>query len=173
MSKLDRKTFAQVFSTTCLAYEKPFNKELAELFYSDLSGVDTDSVVSAFASHRRHTERGRFFPKVADIFYQIEGSEKQQSENIDNQAELQWSAILAASINGREPENLSIEARSCLRSIGGCHKVGYTLEKDLPFLKRDFIALFKSIAAATSDQIDDSIPLSLELKNKKMQVVAK
>lgn len=173
MNQNDRTEFAKCFAATCLVYDVAPNSEKANAYFSLLSGFSLQQVLNAFAAHPLEPERGRFFPKPADIVYQIDGTEKQRHDTLEQQAELQWSAIVKASSNGVEPVNISLEARSALRSIGGSHKVGYTLEKDLPFLKKDFIALFKSITAASSDQIDDSIPLSLELKNKKTQVAVK
>lgn len=173
MSNLDKKEFAEAFSATCLAYEKAFSPELAKLYMLDLAEYSTESVKRAFSRHRKDPERGRFFPKVADIVYQIEGTQKQKSESVESSAELQWASIMRAAVNGSEPVNLELEARSALRSLGGISKVGYTLEKDIPFLKKDFIALYKSILSASSDQIADEIPLALEIRTKKTQVAIK
>lgn len=169
----NKKRFADQFMLTCLAYEKDFNTALANLYFSDLSDYSDDQVCTAMERHRKDAERGRFFPKVADIIYQINGTAKTRADADESQAELEWSKIYAAACNGNEPANISVEARSALRSIGGAHKVGYTLEKDIPFLKREFMALRKSLVNCSSDQIDDSIPLHSELINKKTQVAIK
>jgi len=169
----NKKQFADQFMLTCLSYEKDFNAALANLYFSDLADYSDDQVCSAMAKHRKDPDRGRFFPKVADIIYQITGTGKQQADNSDSLAELEWSKIYAAAANGNEPVNISVESRSALRSIGGASKVGYTLEKDIPFLKREFLSLRKSLANCSSDQIDELIPLHSELINKKTQVAVK
>jgi len=172
MDSINKKQFADQFALTCLAYEKSFNKELASLYFSDLSEYGISEVVGAFTRHRKDTDRGRFFPKVADLIYQITGTEKQQAESLEHQAELEWAQIYRAAANGNEPKNISIEALAALRSIGGSSKVGYSLEKDIPFLKRDFIALFKSISQASVSQLDKSLPCYDAIINKKTQLIS-
>ena len=173
MNTKQKKEFADSYMATCLAYDKEFNVELAKLYFSDLSEYSIQQVSAAFSKHRKDPDRGRFFPKVADLVYQITGTEKQQGESLDQQAELQWAAIMRAATNGSEPVNISVEARSALRAIGGCQKVGYTLEKEIPFLKREFIALFKSISKAPASQLDESLPCYALLVSKKTQVTVK
>ena len=173
METNQKKQFADNYMLTCLAYEKEFKAEVANLYFHDLSDYSIEQVSIAFSKHRKDPDRGRFFPKVADLVYQITGTEKQQGESLEQQAELQWAAIMRAATNGSEPVNISVEARSALRAIGGCQKVGYTLEKEIPFLKREFIALFKSISKASISQLDESLPCYALLVSKKTQVTVK
>ena len=173
MDHNDRTEFAKCFAATCLVYDVSPNTDKANAYFSLLSGFTLQHVLKAFADHPLEPERGRFFPKPADIVYQITGTEKQQGESLERQAELEWAQIYRASANGVEPKNISIEALSALRSIGGCSKVGYSLEKDIPFLKREFIALFKSISQASVSQLDESLPCYLLLVSKKTQVAVK
>lgn len=173
MNNSDKPKFAKAMARCYMAFDKPVNEQQLHLFFELLSEYSADKVVKAFADHTKDPDRGRFFPKPADIIYQIIGTEKQNSDNLTDLAEIEWAKIHAASSRGQEPANISIEARSSLRSLGGAQKVGYTLEKEIPFLKRDFIALFKSITKASSEQLDPCIPCYAELMNRKTQVVVK
>lgn len=169
----DLNRVVEAYAINCAAFDREFKKQMLDLYLSDLSGFSADQIVMAFNRHRLDPDRGRFFPKVADLIYQITGTEKQQAESLEHQAELEWAQIYRASANGNEPKNISIEALSALRSIGGSSKVGYSLEKDIPFLKRDFIALFKSISQASASQLDESLPCYPLLVSKKTQVAIK
>lgn len=173
MNQSDRTDFAKCFAATCLVYDVSPNTDKANAYFSLLSEFSLQQVLRAFSKHPLDPDRGRFFPKPADIVYQITGTEKQQSESLERQAELEWAQIYRASANGNEPKNISIEALAALRSIGGSSKVGYSLEKDIPFLKRDFIVLFKSISQASASQLDESLPCYPLLVSKKTQVAIK
>ena len=173
MTKNDKLEFAKAFTACYMAFDKDPNTEQMHVYFDLLSDYSVDDVCSAFRAHIKDPDRGRFFPKVADLVYQITGTEKQQGESLEQQAELQWAAIMRAATNGSEPVNISVEARSALRAIGGCQKVGYTLEKEIPFLKREFIALFKSISKAPASQLDKSLPCYDDLITKKQQVTVK
>lgn len=173
MNQNDRTDFAKCFAATCLVYDVSPSTEKANAYFSLLGKFSIEQVLTAFAKHPLDPDRGRFFPKPADIVYQMQGTEKQALELMENKAEVEWAAIVTAASGGYEPKNISVESRSALRSLGGINKVGYTLEKDLPFLKRDFVALVKSITTAKSDQLDESLPLYSELIIKKTQVAVK
>lgn len=173
MIKSDKVEFARAFTACYMAFDKEPNEDQMRVYFDLLSDHKVDDVCLAFRKHIKDPDRGRFFPKVADLIYQITGTEKQQGESLEALAELQWAQIYRASANGVEPGNITVEARSALRSIGGCQKVGYSLEKDVPFLKRDFIALFKSITKASIDQLDESLPCYALLVSKKTQVAVK
>lgn len=173
MDSIDKKQFADQFALTCLAYEKSFNKELASLYFSDLSEYGISEVVGAFTRHRKDPDRGRFFPKVADLIYQITSTEKQNDDRLAQEIELEWSKSLRAASNGRSPANASVYCKSALELIGGVSKVGYTLEKDIPFLRAEFAAKYKALVKASAGQIDASIPHHLELIKTKTQVAVK
>jgi len=170
MTKNDKQEFAKAMTACYMAFDKHQDSNQMAIFFDLLSDYDVVSVCKAFRKHLTDADRGRFFPKPADIIYQITGTEKQQSESLESLAELEWCKIYSSASRGVEPVNITIEARYALRALGGVNKVGYTLEKDIPFLKREFIALVKSITGAKSDQLDKSLPLYSELINKKTQV---
>jgi hypothetical protein len=173
MTKNDKQEFAKAMTACYMAFDKQLDANQMGLYFEMLSDYNVNQVTQAFKAHMKDPDRGRFFPKIADVIYQIIGTEKQRSELQETTAELEWAKIYAAASNGAEPRNISVEARSALRSLGGVNKVGYTLEKDIPFLKREFMALHKSIVGCTSDQLDSSLPLYSELVSKKNQVAIK
>lgn len=173
MTKSDKQQFAKAMTACYMAFDKQQDANQMAIFFDLLSDYDATSVCAAFRKHLTDPDRGRFFPKVADIIYQITGDTKQQAEKLDNQAELDWATILRCASRGAEPTSLQLEALAALRAIGGAHKVGYTLEKEIPFLKREFLATYKAIASASSEQLDESLPLYSLLVSKKNQVVIK
>jgi len=102
----DLNRVVEAYALNCAAFDKPFKKELLDLYLHDLAGYSADQIVKAMSEHRKDPERGRFFPKVADMIYQITGTGKQQADNSDSLAELEWSKIYAAAANGNEPVNI-------------------------------------------------------------------
>lgn len=144
-----RKKFADEFLLTCLAYEKEFKTELANLYFADLQNYSMDQVVSALRSHRTDPDRGRFFPKVADVVYQI----TLQNKNPDTTPELEWFKVLKAAANGRKPITSNQTTLAALQMVGGCNAVGYAEQSNIERLKRSFMDAYKAIEQASANDL--------------------
>jgi len=144
-----RKKFADEFLLTCLAYEKEFKTELANLYFADLQRYGIDQVVFALQSHRTDPDRGRFFPKVADVVYQI----GQQNKKPDTTPEIEWFKVLKAASNGRKPATDNQATLAALQMVGGCNAVGYADQADVVRLKRSFMDAYKAIEQASPNDL--------------------
>ncbi len=144
-----RKKFADEFLLTCLAYEKEFKTELANLYFSDLERYGIDQLVSAMRQHRLDPDRGRFFPKVADLVYQI----GLQNKKPDTTPELEWFKVLKAASNGRNPATDNQATLAALQMVGGCNAIGYAEQSNLERLKRSFMDAYKAIEQASANDL--------------------
>lgn len=144
-----RKKFADEFLLTCLAYEKEFKTELANLYFADLERYGIEPLVSAMRQHRLDPDRGRFFPKVADLVYQI----GLQNKKPDTTPELEWFKVLKAAGNGRKPATDNQATLAALQMVGGCNAVGYAEQADLVRLKRSFMDAYKAIEQASANDL--------------------
>lgn len=167
----DKKQFADHFMLTCLAYEKEFNPEMAKLYFSDLKEFTDYDVVSAFSQHRKDPDRGRFFPKVADIIFQIQ----KLSRAIDARqlAELEWSKVLRAAAKGLKPKDATPEAIGALQITGGVKVIGYAEVPELARLRKTFIDSFTALQDCKASEVPEHLENALEIKNKKQQVAVR
>jgi len=167
----DKKQFADHFMLTCLAYEKEFKPELAKLYFSDLQEFDDYAVAAAFNAHRKDPDRGRFFPKVADIIHQIRKTD--QRTDVRQLAELEWSKVVRAAAKGLKPKDATPEARGALQIAGGVKAVGYAEVTELLRLKKTFIDSFTALLDCKESEVPEHLDNALEIKNKKQQVIVR
>jgi hypothetical protein len=166
---IDKKQFADHFMLTCLAYDKEFNPELAKLYFADLQEFQDSQVVSAFNQHRKDPDRGRFFPKVADIVYQIQ----KQSAPIDSAStiELEWSKVIKAVSRGVKPSNCTQETLGALQMVGGVQVVGYADAIELSRIKKAFADSYNALSNCRADEVPEHLHNAVELKQSKMAVI--
>lgn len=149
MNAHDLQKIVEAYSITCLSYEKAFNKQLLDLFISDLSCYSAQQISQALQDHRLDPDRGRFFPKVADLVYQI----GLQNKKPDTTPELEWFKVLKAAGNGRKPVTDNEATLAALQMVGGCNAIGYAEQADLVRLKRSFMDAYKAIEQASANDL--------------------
>lgn len=165
MNAEDKKQFADNFMLTCLAYDKSFKAELAYLYFADLSGYEVGKVCQAMSNHRKDPERGRFFPTVADLIYQLN-----KITGSGSAAELEWHRVVNFASRGRKPSGNEFTL-AALQMIGGCDKVGYAEPGELQHLRRQFLENYKQISDCSAAQVPTFLSNAAELKQIKQQVI--
>lgn len=63
----DKQRFSALMDDLGLVYDKAVSVELKRLYWDDLGHLPIDAIESAMRAHRRDPERGRFWPRPADI----------------------------------------------------------------------------------------------------------
>ncbi len=169
MNKQDKQAFADGYALTCLAYEKKFNPEQANLYFGDLSEYEVSHVVSAMTSHRKDPDRGRFFPSIADLVFQINKASK--PVDAKSIAELEWSKVIAAASRGAVFKSDNQIAIGSVQMIGGVRLVGYAEAQELARLKKGFIDCYLSLLDCKAEQVPEHLTNAQQLKQIKMQVV--
>lgn len=169
MNNADKKQFAENFMLTCLAYDKAFKPELANLFLADLAEFDINQVVHAMTAHRKEPDRGRFFPSIADIIFQINKSSK--PVDAKSIAELEWSKVIAAASRGIAFKSDNEIAIGSLQMAGGVRLVGYAEPQELARLKKSFVDSYLSLSDCKAEQVPEHLNNAQQLKQIKMQVI--
>lgn len=155
MTKSDKLEFAKAFTACYMAFDKEPNEDQMRVYFDLLSDHDITQVSAAFRCHIKDPDRGRFFPKVADIIYQIE----MQTPKIDFKfvCELEWSKVIKAAANGLKPKTDDQYTLAALQLIGGFNRVGYADIKDLYTLKASFAANYQALATAPVSRLPDHL----------------
>lgn len=168
MTKNDKPEFAKAITSCYMAFDKQPSEEQMRIYFDLLSGYQVSDVCSAFRKHITDSDRGRFFPKVADIVYQIEKQNKPQ--DLKQAAELEWSKVLAAASKGIKPANCSEISVGALSMIGGVSVVGYAEPAELARLRKYFFDCYESLSTCSTNQVPSHIENALEIKQQKQQV---
>ena len=73
MSKPDKQRISDLLDDLGLIYDREVSVNLKRLYWEDLGGFPIAAIEAACQAHRRDRDRGRFFPKPADLLARIGG----------------------------------------------------------------------------------------------------
>lgn len=164
----NNKAIADAFAACCITYDQQFSVEKAKVYSSLLEGYSAEEISNAFRDHMKDTDRGRFFPKPADVIYQIEKRNKVSSEGL---ADLEWAKIIKAASKGVKPNDCNQYALAALQITGGLKVVGFAEQTELARLKKTFIDSYKTLVECSAAQVPGHLSNYAELKQIKQQVV--
>ena len=72
-TKSDKQRFSDLLDDLGLIYDREVSVNLKRLYWEDLGGFPIAAIEAACQAHRRDRDRGRFFPKPADLLARIGG----------------------------------------------------------------------------------------------------
>ena len=72
-TKSDKQRFSDLLDDLGLIYDKDVSVNLKRLYWEDLGSYPITAIEVACQAHRRDRDRGRFFPKPADLLARIGG----------------------------------------------------------------------------------------------------
>lgn len=70
---MSKHRFAAVLDDLGTVYEKDVSPALKRLYWEDLGHLPIETIEAAASAHRRDPDRGRFFPKPADLLAKVPG----------------------------------------------------------------------------------------------------
>lgn len=73
MSKPDKQLFSDAMDDLGVIYDKDISVAMKRLYWDDLGHYPIAAIEAACQAHRRDRDRGRFFPKPADLLARIGG----------------------------------------------------------------------------------------------------
>jgi len=82
MKPENAKEFELLMMETGEVYDLMPSKAKIAIYFRSLHGISLEKVKEAFQIHIEDQERGRFFPKPADIIYAYEGTGPQYEKYI-------------------------------------------------------------------------------------------
>ena len=102
-------------------------------------------------NHRKDPDRGRFFPKPADIIHQINAQARAAIS--PEKMSLLWSSVVKAASRGLAPATTDEYLIAALQIIGGHKAVGYADPVELNRLQKEFSANYAAIARANINEL--------------------
>jgi hypothetical protein len=73
VSKPDKQRFSEAMDDLGVIYDKDITVAMKRLYWEDLENYPIAAIEAACQAHRRDRDRGRFFPKPADLLARIGG----------------------------------------------------------------------------------------------------
>jgi hypothetical protein len=132
MEASDKSKFAASLVGLGELYDRVISVSVAAIYFEDLKAYPLQTVLDALAAHRRDPDRGRFFPKVADLIHKLECS----SEEIGLTAWAEVRRLLGDSHNAMSSDPI---AERVVQDLGGWVRLGLTDIDKLVWVEKEFV----------------------------------
>jgi len=133
---LNQQAFVKELQALADRFNRTISDELARRYYTDLQHLETEDFLKAAHTIYKHDT---FWPAPARFLEAVGMDPK-------SQAELAWEQTLDDARNGKaQPYSMYGPAHAhALRKIGGLTALGRVNEDRLPFIRREFVSIFKA-----------------------------
>lgn len=140
MLKEDYQRFSALWKAVVGIYGREIDDLAVGMVFRSLSRYTVEQVQKALDCHMMDSSGGKFMPKPADIVKHIEGDP-------EGKALLAWSKFLGAIARPGVYETVVFDdllIMAVVENMGGWIKWELVGDKELPYLKNDFVKLYKS-----------------------------
>lgn len=134
MEQRDKPRFAEALAGMGEMYDKTVTTSLASMYFADLAEHSIDAVLGAMAAHRKDPDRGRFFPRVADVIHQINAARLNASEA----AMLAWVEVPKLLQNSRAAKAADPITERVVSDLGGWVALGRKSPSELVWIAKEF-----------------------------------
>jgi len=160
MDNSDKKEFAKTMQLASIAYDRECDQPMLRAYFEFLEDYSVDQIKLAVKAHCVGTGvESKFFPKVADITSQIEGTRKQTDQAEQFNAEAAWLSIPKA-IRGTgqygSPQFHDPVTTACV-SIMGWKTLCNMTEKEVTWKMKEFVELYQNLKNKPIDQLPNNI----------------
>jgi len=138
--------FGRILSAVAQMYSKKMTKTTFNLYFESLKNYDFSVIRQALESHLINPDVGQFMPKPADIVREIEGG-------TEDRALIAWTKFeKAISSVGHYKSIVFDDARIhvVVVDMGGWIKFGTVFEKEMPFLRIEFVKRYRATKNVTA-----------------------
>ena len=137
--------FAMEMAKMSELYQKPMSEAMIALYFDDLAAYAIAAVIAGLRAHRLDPDRGRFFPKPADVVQKVQG-------DTEARALLAWDDAVAAVIDVGPYESVRFRDPLITRVIaamGGWPSFYDWSDKEMPFKRKEFCDRYSVYARNT------------------------
>lgn len=164
----DKKKFMTLFYAAGEYYDKSISKELLQMYFNGLINYSIEEVEQAINLHMQDSDRGRFFPKIADFSHKLQ----KQVLSAEERAEIAWAELERKIRTEGSYGSLELEDKVAIAAVKG-----FTSWKDLCMMntdkmtwaKKEFMSLYGTYDKAPIESLPKSLPGRVELEEQKKQ----
>ena len=132
---MNKQVFTRGLGELALAFSKEVDEYQGKLYFDNLRDLRNEDFAKAV---KLIIQNNKFFPKIAEI--------RQLIKNSDGDVLEAWTRfreeIGENGVYGKPHFKRQI-FHDCVRHLGGWNVISYVERKDMPFLRRDFIEIYK------------------------------
>lgn len=172
MNDGDQDKFKSIMASIAGIYNCEFAIDQIKLWWNVFKNISIDNFEAAVYAHIADPDQGMFIPKPANIMRHINGTEKENSQALDDKAILAWAFVLKeisrlGSYRTFKSDDPAII--SAIRDLGGWIKLCGATQNELTWIKKEFIGHYKALT--NSGATGDSKPLlgREDLSKKKLE----
>jgi hypothetical protein len=132
METTDKRIFGETLISMGELYDRKISPTLAEMYFRDLAEYPLEEVLATFETHRKDPDRGRFFPKIADLMDKLECSS-------DEAGLVAWVEVRRLMSNSRAAKSADPVAEYVVQELGGWLRLGQTPEEKLVWVEKEFV----------------------------------
>ena len=172
MQKHDEEEFKKVMIGLGEYYDKPITESLIKIYGYDLKPLTIEQFKQAASAHRMNTDNGQFFPKTADLMRQINGTTKQNDQQLEDKADMAWLTITGEVKRIGSYGSLKMEDKQALaavKSLGGWKFICAKTETELVWLHKEFISVYQNYERTPVEALPDKLPGRVALENHKAE----
>jgi hypothetical protein len=172
MQKHEETEFKEIMIGLGEYYGKEITEALTKIYWYDLKLLSIEQFKQAASTHRMNTDSGQFFPKIADLMRQINGTTKQNDQQLEDKADMAWLTITREVKRVGSYGSLKMEDKQALaavKSLGGWKFICSKTEAELVWLHKEFIATYKNFERTPVEALPDKLPGRVALENHKAE----
>jgi hypothetical protein len=142
-----RQTIARAFASCSAIYNRPVDRALVDIYAAALGQYSPEQVDAAFRRHQVDVERGQFFPKPADLVYQI----KTLAPDKAQEAMLAWAEVPSLLRNSRNARSADLITEKVMQDLGGWFSVGQKTADQLVWIEKEFARRYEMYSELGTD----------------------
>lgn len=150
MTHADGPTLIAELARLAELYDKPMSEALHALYFEALQDYDIASVVAAMRAHVVQPERGRWFPKPADLIGLLDGAPEEQALEAWSEVIGAWRSVGYYGAPDFEDESIT----GTINRMGGwqafCER--YKIIRNESFLREEFCQRYQGAERRASTQ---------------------
>ena len=151
---MNKRLFGKAFGELALAFSKEVDEYQGKLYFDNLRDLRNEDFAKAV---KLIIQNNKFFPKIAEIRQVVKNSDGDVLEAWNEfRDEIREHGVYSL------PQFKKPILHQVVRFLGGWQTVSYVERKDMPFLRRDFIEIYKVLR-----QREDIKKIQLPLTEKK------
>tara|TARA_R110001599_G_scaffold28968_2_gene99475 strand:+ start:2675 stop:3247 length:573 start_codon:yes stop_codon:yes gene_type:complete len=119
-----------------------------------------NSFKKAMTLHMQDADKGVFMPKIADIVAKIAGTKKENQQELEGQAQMQWQNIMRAIQecgSYRTPTFKDPITTACVSSMGGWPQLCSQTTDSLIWKGKEFVNMYQNYTSRPIEQLPDHI----------------
>lgn len=174
MNTEDKNKFKEIMTMISINYNEEINLPKLKLWWTLFNHYPIQAFEKAVYQHISCPDAGMFSPKIANITKMIQGTTKQNEQNIESEAELAWTSILNA-IRGvgsyGTPKFKNPKVAATINAMINWSQLCGCTVSDLDWKKKEFISLYSTITNTELERLPAEIKGRIEMESSKQEEI--